>query len=199
LTSTEHPLVPHLELVVTKTIVKNAFCFFLCKKENVAELITYTVLHIFAQVLLWAEKQGNHQDFDPFILPYTDRKFFLKFDIWATKFLDLPLCGHSIASSEYCGQNHWLITSNMLLHGRNAVLVMSTSPQNFYQCIHKFNWFSWGWSKKNPPIHNMYLFKKISWIGPLVSRINWCKGHLCAGWTNIFLLHPHENQSKFLK
>ena len=35
----------------------------------------------------------------------------VEFDILATKFLDLPLCGHSIASSEYSGQNQKLITT----------------------------------------------------------------------------------------
>ena len=36
----------------------------------------------------------------------TDRNFLVEFDIKATKFLDLLLCGHSIASSDYSGQNH---------------------------------------------------------------------------------------------
>jgi hypothetical protein len=31
---------------------------------------TYTVLHIFAQVLFWAGNQGNHQNVDPSVLPY---------------------------------------------------------------------------------------------------------------------------------
>ena len=30
----------------------------------------YTVLHIFAQVLFWAENQGNHKNWIPFIQPY---------------------------------------------------------------------------------------------------------------------------------
>jgi hypothetical protein len=28
------------------------------------------VLHIFLQVLFWAENQGNHQNFNPSLLPY---------------------------------------------------------------------------------------------------------------------------------
>ena len=29
-------------------------------------------------------------------------------------------------------------------------------------------------------INSQYFFSKISWIGPLVSRIDWCKGHWCG-------------------
>ena len=34
------------------------------------EIIKYTVLHIFVQVLFLAGNQGNHQNFEPSILPY---------------------------------------------------------------------------------------------------------------------------------
>ena len=40
---------------------------------------------------------------------YTDRNFVVEFDTWAKKFLDLTFCQHSNASSEYSGQNNWLI------------------------------------------------------------------------------------------
>ena len=31
---------------------------------------TYTVLHLFMQVLFWAGNQSNHQNFDPSLLSY---------------------------------------------------------------------------------------------------------------------------------
>ena len=39
----------------------------------------------------------------------------------------------------------------------------------------KKNWFS---SSTN----SRYFFTKISWIGPLVSRIDWCEGHWCQNF-----------------
>ena len=64
----------------------------------------------------------------------------------------------------------------------------------FYHII--CDWFSWGWSKKiniffekkiqNGRLKKTEFFKiansqifflKISWIGPWVNRIDWCKGH----------------------
>ena len=50
-------------------------------------------------------------------------------------------------------------------------------------------WFSLGWSKKkfkmadskktsfSSSANSQYFFMKISWIGPWVSRIGWCKWH----------------------
>ena len=35
--------------------------------------------------------------------------FVVEFDTWAKQFLDLTFCRHSNASSEYSGQNNWLI------------------------------------------------------------------------------------------
>ena len=40
----------------------------------------------------------------------TDRNFVVEFDTWAKQFLDLTFCLHSNASSEYSGQNTWLIS-----------------------------------------------------------------------------------------
>ena len=70
-------------------------------------------------------------------------------------------------------------------------------------------------SFSKPPILNIF-FPKITGIGPWVRRINWCKGHWCGSTYmvmrlsdissktgkkcifGVFLLHPQENQSKFL-
>ena len=49
-----------------------------------------------------------------------------------------------------------------------------------------------GWLKKTDFFQNRQysiFFVKISWIGPWIRRIDWCKGHWCGS----FLLHPHEN------
>ena len=72
-----------------------------------------------------------------------------------------------------------------LLETRENIKIESCS---FYHII--FGWFSWGSSqkkiffeKKNPkwPIfkiaNSQNFFVKISWMGPWVSRIDWCKGH----------------------
>ena len=45
-------------------------------KVVTSSISMYTVLHIFAQVLFWAENQGNHQHFDPSLLP---KKLWLTF------------------------------------------------------------------------------------------------------------------------
>ena len=61
------------------------------------------------------------------------------------------------------------------------------------------DWFSLGWSKKkiffwkikfqngrlkkrsfSSSANSEYFFSKISWIGPWVSRIDWCEGHWCG-------------------
>ena len=39
------------------------------------------------------------------------------------------------------------------------------------------------------PTNSEYLFSKISWIGPWVSRVEWCEGHWC-GSTYHFLFKP---------
>ena len=39
------------------------------KKTSCFKIYLYTVLHMFMQVLFWAENQGNRQNFDPFLLP----------------------------------------------------------------------------------------------------------------------------------
>ena len=85
-----------------------------------------------------------------------------------------------------------------LLETRENIKIKS---HPFYHII--WDWFSWGWSKKNQngglkkteifnSPNSQYFFSKISWIGPWVSKIDWCKGN----W--FFLLHPHENQSQIM-
>ena len=75
------------------------------------------------------------------------------------------------------------------------------------------NWFSLGWSKKkifwkknqngwlkktteifNSP-NSQYFFAKISWIGPWVSRINWCKGHQCGSTYIVIKLSDVSSKS----
>ena len=79
--------------------------------------------------------------------------------------------------------NAILRTARNFLETRENIKI-STHP--FYHI--NLGWFSWEWSKKNSkwptqknlifqlPQFSMF-FMKISWIGPWVSRIDWCKGH----------------------
>ena len=75
-----------------------------------------------------------------------------------------------------------------LLETRENIKIESHS---FYHLI--CDKFSWGSSKKiiffwkkNPKwpffkiVNSRNLFVKISWIGPWVSRIDWCEGHWCG-------------------
>ena len=71
------------------------------------------------------------------------------------------------------------------------IIKILTHP--FFEAL-KFNWFQWGWSKKKLWENKFkmadsknwvfqfrqYVFSKTSWIGPWVSRIDWCKGHWCG-------------------
>ena len=69
-----------------------------------------------------------------------------------------------------------------LLETRENIKVRS---QPFYHII--CDWFSWGSRKKILQkeirffkiANSQNLFVKISWIGPWISRIDWCKGHWC--------------------
>ena len=50
------------------------FCFILAKKSAPKKILqvsyTYSCVHISWNRLFWAEKQGNHQNFDPSYLTY---------------------------------------------------------------------------------------------------------------------------------
>ena len=92
---------------------------------------TYTVLHIFRQVLFWAGNQGNHQNFEKSLLSY---KCWLIFVGMKTK------------------KN----SKKKIQNGRLKKTEVFNSP------------------------NSQYFFRKISWIGPWVNRINWCEGHWCS-------------------
>ena len=81
-----------------------------------------------------------------------------------------------------------------LLETRENIKIVS---HPFYHII--CDWFSWGSSKKKiffckkkskmadfskwpffKIANSQNFFVKISWIGPWVSRINWCEGHWCS-------------------
>ena len=82
-----------------------------------------------------------------------------------------------------------------------------------------FDWFWWRWSNKKKIVckkkiqngrlkkteffkiansHNFFV--KILWIGPWVSRIDWCEGHWCSSTYMVEFLRigDFENQSKLL-
>ena len=83
--------------------------------------------------------------------------------------------------------NAILRTARIFLETRENVKVL-THP--FYHI--NLGWFSWEWSKKKKfkmadskkssffkIANSQNFFAKISWIGPWVSRIDWCEGHWC--------------------
>ena len=72
----------------------------------------------------------------------------------------------------------------------------------FYHII--CDWFSWRWKKILKWLTNTEFFKtanfwkkivKISWTGPWVSRIDWCKGHWC-GSTFMAVKRKLKNRQK---
>ena len=77
---------------------------------------------------------------------------------------------------------------------RSFLAVNHYNNKNWVPCIltHNLWLILWGWSKKNQnqnqngrlkkteffnSANSQYFFVKISWIGPWVSRIDWCEGH----------------------
>ena len=100
----------------------------------------------------------------------------------------------SLKTNVHCIFNVILrIARNLLKTSEN--IKISTHP--FYHT--NLDWFSWEWSKKKKKIwrkkfkmadfskwpffkiaNSQKNFVKISWIGPWVSRIDWCEGHWCS-------------------
>ena len=89
---------------------------------------TYTVLHIFRQVLFCAGNYRNYQNFE---------KSLLTNKLWHV----------------FMGMKH-LKKKKSKWPTKKSLFPSSANSQ--------------------------YFFAKISWIGPLVSRIDWCEGHWCG-------------------
>jgi hypothetical protein len=70
----------YVHIYLVYSLIYKDLCFWKRLLENkemafvhvkiINHTCTYTVLHIFTQVLFWAGKQGNHQNFDPSLLSY---------------------------------------------------------------------------------------------------------------------------------
>ena len=83
--------------------------------------------------------------------------------------------------------NLWLFCSNFYppeIGNGSKVKIVWEGQKNFHLVLTKFltytaGWYVWGqWLRLFFKIANsQYFFVKLFWIGPWVSRIEWCEGH----------------------